>query len=690
MKSIVETINEIYYVLNPAIENLCMPNPATYQRHIDGLRAVAVLSVVFFHYGQPAFGGGFVGVDVFFVISGYLISNLILGEISGTGDFSFKRFYIRRIRRLFPALAVTLVFSLVFAVALFSPEQLQNYGRSLAAAVFSISNIQFWMESGYFDNDGHLKPLLHTWSLSVEEQFYLIWPALLWFFGRRSGPGRHFTILALLGCMSFALNYLWVNGQFDAGFRSTIFYLTPFRIFELVIGGMAVFLPRLIPPNQWLHEITMVIGLSLIAYAVFSYTDLTIFPYIPALVPCLGALLVIVSPESKIVGSILTNRFAVGFGLISYSLYLIHWPVLVFYEYYIFVPLVQAEYAALFIMSLVISILMYFYVEKPFRKKSPTRKHATPQAVFVYSSIGTMIFIGIIGFLIGQSDGETWRNSRELSVEQVTQGNRNRQKLLSSACTLLRLDKTRYCKLNRPKQILVIGNSHELDGYNIFSQVYARNKKVNLILFGNMNNCEITLDQGVPYSDIKLLNCDIRTAKLADKNFLATLDGIVYSSNRPFDENKKVEWEIFEYIKSNNPNIPIVVLGGYLNTTRKCSEVYYRFGTLSACRQPEHVSYNPFNENKLSEIEQSNTLEYFYIDKTQLLCRDKTLESCDITANGEPAFYDKHHLSFGFSQHLGMRIAKRHRRELRAWGFPTVMIPEKGKVGNKPIESKNE
>jgi len=165
-----------------------------YQRHIDGLRALAVLSVVFYHYGQPWFGGGYVGVDVFFVISGYLITNLIIGEISSTGDFSFKRFYIRRLRRLFPALAVTLILCLPLALALFSPVQLQDFGRALAAAVFSVSNILFWQESGYFDPMTHMRPLLHTWSLAVEEQYYLLWPALLWFLTRGHGTRRRIAV----------------------------------------------------------------------------------------------------------------------------------------------------------------------------------------------------------------------------------------------------------------------------------------------------------------------------------------------------------------------------------------------------------------------------------------------------------------------------------------------------------------
>ena len=142
-----------------------------YQRHVDGLRAVAVLSVIFYHFGQSTFSGGFVGVDVFFVISGYLISGLILGEISGSGNFDFKRFYIRRMRRLFPAMAVTFLASMVCALLLFSPDRLQAFSRSLSAAVFSVSNIVFWMESGYFDAASHLKPLLHTWSLGVAMSF---------------------------------------------------------------------------------------------------------------------------------------------------------------------------------------------------------------------------------------------------------------------------------------------------------------------------------------------------------------------------------------------------------------------------------------------------------------------------------------------------------------------------------------
>ena len=152
-----------------------------YFSHIDGLRALAVMVVLFFHFETPGFASGFLGVDIFFTISGFLITRLILLELRKTGKVDFKRFFVRRIRRLFPALLATCLFTGAFAYFILGPERLAAFGNSIAAAVISLSNIQFWMGSGYFDSASHTKPLLHTWSLSVEEQFYLVWPLTLFF-----------------------------------------------------------------------------------------------------------------------------------------------------------------------------------------------------------------------------------------------------------------------------------------------------------------------------------------------------------------------------------------------------------------------------------------------------------------------------------------------------------------------------
>ncbi|RLA49202.1 MAG: hypothetical protein DRQ97_01665 [Gammaproteobacteria bacterium] len=650
-----------------------MSNSYKYQRHIDGLRAVAVLSVVFYHFDLPSFGGGFVGVDVFFVISGYLITKLITEEISQTGDFDFKRFYIRRMRRLFPALAVTFLASLILATALFSPERFQAFGRSLSAAVFSVSNILFWTESGYFDADSHLKPLLHTWSLSVEEQFYLIWPALLWFFAQRSGSGSQFYVLAIVGVGSFGLNYLWVSGHFDAQYASTIFYLTPFRIFELVIGAMAIFAAPLFPGRRWLHEVGMLIGLVLIAYSVTAYSDDIIFPYYYALIPCLGAFAVILSRESRSFGWLVSNPLAVGIGLISYSMYLIHWPALVFYEYYKFEALGQFEYAALFLLTTLLSVLMYFFVEKPLRRAAPTRSNPSPQRAFVLCSGAAMIVIALMGAHVHVSQGRTWGNANALSAMRVTEGKNRRFELVKSGCNLTRLDQPRYCKMDRPYQILVIGNSHEPDGYNIFARIYGRDPAVNLISFGTFNLCDIEMTAAGPVSVKKDKRCIERVALLNDQSFVSQLDGLVYSANKPFSANKKVDWLILHHLRGMNKNIPLVVLGGFINTLRDCSELFNRFGTFAACRDPRHIAYNPFNERNLYLAKTADLdFDFLYIDKTKLLCTSKIITSCKIQAGEDPAFWDKHHLSLPYATLLGQRIADSYTQDLRRFGFPPL------------------
>ncbi len=652
-----------------------MPKPTFYQPHIDGLRAIAVLSVVAYHYQLPGFEGGYIGVDVFFVISGYLISNLILTEINGTGNFGFAKFYARRIRRLFPALILTLAASLVCATLLFSPEQFEDFGRSLAAAAFSVSNILFWQESGYFDPHAHLRPLLHTWSLAVEEQFYLFWPALLWLLTRRNSGAKQFAALAVVGLLSMALNYLWVHGTVSREFSATIFYLTPFRMFELAIGGLAVFSHRLPCHSRWAHDIAMALGLALIGLSVVSYNDKMIFPYWPALIPCVGALLLIISRDTRLLGGLLTNKLAVGFGLISYSLYLAHWPVLVFYKHYKYEALQPEELFGLFGLSVVLSVLMYKYIEQPFRKKPSSTSNGFSQKIFISSSIGAMALVGLAGIYIAGSGGETWNNNKSLSVQALEQARQKRYDLVRAGCSLLRLGQAKYCNKNKPKQILIIGNSHEPDGYNIFSEVYRNNPQISLVSFGTLNGCNVTLDQGTPLSVVEKSRCSERIALLANKEFLINLDGVIFSSNRPFDKNKKSAWGILTYIESVNPTLPIAVLGGYLNTTCRCSDLHHRFGSFDACKKPENLSYNPFGELSTSEVEASRSLDYLYIDKTRLLCKNGTLQSCAITAAGEPAFYDWHHLSKSFTEHLGKRIVQVYAKELEKQGFPAITPP---------------
>lgn len=646
-----------------------MQSQIKYMPHIDGLRSIAVMSVVLYHLNIPYFGGGYVGVDVFFVISGFLISRLILSEIQSTGTFQFSRFYVRRLRRLGPALLVTLFGTTIGAFFLLTPEYFQSYGGSLASAVLSVSNIFFWNESGYFDFTSRLKPLLHTWSLSVEEQFYLVWPLLLLFIVRKLGKSSVPLTLTVLGLLSLIANLIWVNSDIDFDFKSTIFYLTPFRVFEFVIGALAVFCISAVGNKRWIHEMLMLVGLLCISVSVIFYTDRIPFPYYYALLPCVGAFCMIVSPSSRVIGALVTNPVAVGIGLISYSLYLVHWPLIVFYENYIFQKASGNEAVLLVLVSIGLSFLMYQFVEKPFRKASPTRKVHVPQKKFVLGNLAVIVLLTVFGVQISASSGWAWRFPNALSADLIEEGKLQRFAKLRQSCEITSEPDDASCNFGSALQVLVIGNSHEVDGYNIFDTVYGDRSDVNLISFGNTNRCDLTTILDGTLKDREGMECYDRMSALIDREFVSSLDVIVASFNMPFNPNKEKVWKVIDRLMTLNPQLSLVIMGSYIRTSKDCPELYNRVDTFGACKDPNFVINNPFNEQDYI-FYQPTVRDYLYIDKTKLLCTGTTLSSCLIFANGEPFSYDSHHLSFGFSRFVGERVSEVYARELTALGFP--------------------
>jgi len=336
-----------------------------YRPDIDGLRAVAILPVVLYHAGVPGFPGGFVGVDVFFVISGYLITSLIQPEIAAH-SFSLARFYERRIRRIFPALFAVVFASFAAGVFLLLPADLAALGRSAGATALFVSNFLFWRESGYFSAPAELAPLLHTWSLAIEEQFYVVFPVLLLlanrFFGRHLVAG-----VAAAGVLSFALCVACTAMQ-----PETAFYLAPFRAWELALGSLAA-LGAIAPiRSAALRELAGAAGIGMIAWSIVSLSAGSSFPGTNALYPCVGALLVIHAGASggSNLGRLLSTRPLVLGGLMSYSLYLWHWPLLVFARYGLQRNPEGWETAAVLSASLLLSFLSWRYVESPFRRRS--------------------------------------------------------------------------------------------------------------------------------------------------------------------------------------------------------------------------------------------------------------------------------------------------------------------------------
>ncbi|HWK41740.1 MAG TPA: acyltransferase family protein [Croceibacterium sp.] len=362
-----------------------------YRREIDGLRAVAVVPVILFHAGFSLFSGGFVGVDVFFVISGYLITGILIGELE-RGDFSIARFYERRARRILPALFLVIACCIPFAWYLMLPQQQAEFAASIAAVTLFSSNVLFWMQTGYFASDAELRPLLHTWSLAVEEQYYLLFPILLAVFWRW-GRQRVLLLIVLAALASLALSQ-WASDHAE----SANFYLAPPRAWELLAGSICAFLLRGRPSfaNSWLSGL----GLALIVFSILFLDDSLPFPGIYALPPVLGTVLIILfggagTPAARL----LSLRAFVGIGLISYSAYLWHQPLFAFARLGSDTEPTRLLMTALAGLSLILAWLSWRFVEQPFRGKGallPSRPR-----LFAVSglAIAVMLAIGLAGYL---------------------------------------------------------------------------------------------------------------------------------------------------------------------------------------------------------------------------------------------------------------------------------------------------
>ena len=382
-----------------------------YRRELDGLRAVAVVSVIFFHTGFSVFGGGFVGVDVFFVISGYLITSLLIAELE-RGDFSLSRFYERRARRILPALFFVMLTCLPFAYMWMLPSQLKDFAQSLVAVVFFASNILFWREDGYFAAAVELKPLLHTWSLAVEEQYYVLFPLLmllLWRLGRH----RVFWIVIVTAVLSLLLA--------EWGSKNTPvanFYLAPTRAWELLAGSICAFLT--FGKTQRSSNVLSSTGLAVILFAVFVYDENTPFPGAYALAPVVGTVLIILyAAPVTWVAQLLSTRGFVGIGLISYSAYLWHQPLFAFARLRSIKEPNYPLMAILVVVSLLLAWATWRYVEQPFRNRQNPAFMARRSLFATSGTVGAIfVAIGLAGhFGVGFSG----RSNDELTLAGLDQ-----------------------------------------------------------------------------------------------------------------------------------------------------------------------------------------------------------------------------------------------------------------------------
>lgn len=336
-----------------------------YRAEVDGLRALAVVPVVLFHAGIAGFSGGFVGVDIFFVISGYLITSIILSE-QQKERFTLAGFYERRARRILPALMVVVLLSVIAAWFLLLPTELVDYGKSLVSVGVFASNILFWTQSDYFAQTSEYLPLLHTWSLAVEEQFYLIFPLfMIWTVA--TVKARRLAILVIVAVLSLIFcEWAWRNAP------EANFFLAPSRIWELLAGVFCAF--YLQQPREHsgsIKQLGSLIGLLMLAYSIVFFDKTIPFPSVYALLPVIGtALIILFTDKSTWVGKLLALPLIVGIGLISYSAYLWHQPLFVFARLYSLDELSVTILLGLSVLAFILAYISWRWIEKPFRDRS--------------------------------------------------------------------------------------------------------------------------------------------------------------------------------------------------------------------------------------------------------------------------------------------------------------------------------
>jgi len=419
-----------------------------YRPEIDGLRSLAIVPVILFHSGVTLFSGGFIGVDIFFVISGFLITSIIGQELE-QGRFSYSNFYYRRAKRILPALFVVMFITLPFAFYWMLPGEYASYAKSLVYVSLFVSNFLFWKQSGYFEAAAEEKPLLHTWSLSVEEQYYVMFPVLLvalWRFGRNPVMG----VILVLGCLS-----LWLSHWGAANKPEANFYLLVSRAWELFAGALAALLLLKKQPKG--NGIYASVGLVSILVAIFLYDRSTPIPSLYALLPVCGTVLVLVFARPNTwVYNILSQRLFTYIGLISYSLYLWHQPILAFARLRHYNLESHLVLFVAFALTTLLAMATYHYVERPIKTA-----HFFSSKTRFFSLFG-MILMGFVGYgtLVSNTSyfAEKYPNATDILEEMKWPAglsyDRNCRKKFGA---------DQYCligKVDAPVTAALIGDSH--------------------------------------------------------------------------------------------------------------------------------------------------------------------------------------------------------------------------------------
>lgn len=551
---------------------------------------------------------------------------------------------MRRIRRLFPALFVVLILTLAAGFFLFSPEDLERLGKTSLFAILSSSNFVFWLEAGYFDASAELKPLLHTWSLSVEEQFYLVWPLAL-FFLSKSGSQRIILIVVLLAA---GISLLLTEWTLDHDPHAA-FYLLPFRVAELGIGALCVWFLSRRPTGVLISESAVLVGLGMIIYSATTYTINTRFPGLSVLLPCCGtALIILYGDNAPKLGYLLRNRLSVGIGLISYSLYLVHWPLFVYYQYWAVEELDYVAKLTLVLCAILAATALYFLVERRFRFVKSTSVQSGSRGFFLRICALVLLFV-IPASVTWSQNGWPGRVPEEIRslVDNVKIKKRARFTTFSTLCR----SSNQRCKVfdSEKQNVVILGDSHGMDGFNAVSLAAP---EVNL-LFAARGACPPFLDV------VYFVETHPNTEKCLAHNQrifyeweeLSQADVIVFSAL--FDEDSIPRLDSTIDWLNQRTNAKIIVLGTAMTFKKPIPNLIASSGRLSGVNNyvMSYADKSKFAvDEQFKKHYQDSAVKY--ISKLDLFCPNGV---CDMIVSDEYDLltYDRHHLS----EHAATQLA---------------------------------
>ena len=637
----------------------------TYRPEIDGLRTISVFGVIISHanlvfFGHPLFQGGFVGVDIFFVISGYLITTLILKEIYKTNQFSFKHFYERRVRRILPVLLFVTIITSIVSYFILLPDSLEDFSKSVLSVLFFSSNFYFWFKGGRYGEESELlKPYLHTWSLSVEEQFYILFPIFLIivikFFRKHL-----LTVLFL----SFLIS-LFFSEYCSRTYPNFNFYMILSRGFELVIGSLLSYFEL---NNRGggrksysiLNQIFPSLGIVLILYSFLFFNFTKIFhPSVITLIPLIGVSLIIwFSKKGELITEILSSKIFVFFGLISYSLYLWHYPIFAFLRYIgIFNHWVKLLAV---LLTIILSILSYYFIERPFRNKN----------IILIKTLTTYILVSVIvllsySFYIIKTEGI---NSRFIFSEYpnyIFNNSNYRKKDRDFKVSY------NYDEYSSKKNVLIVGNSHAQNLLSILSKTNLTNKIYFNLTSPKVGKDDYTYQVNYLYkflTEKKAIIDGYNVDGYGHLNKQYEKSDLIILSTRYKDADLDVLDKLIKLLKLDNKKIIIFdnaleqnTYHNYLNRLDNYVFLYKKFPDKKNLKIIEEDMYIDLNNKaevnlKIMNIAKINGIPF--IKRERLFC-DKIEKRCpSITDNGYKIYYDYAHITEDASEFFARKIEK--------------------------------